>query len=63
MKTQLFAAAAVLAVAVSAPAFAQNVGSIGAAVNYTDVKATGIDARRHLGQGRRQRRHPDRPGP
>ncbi|WP_029912282.1 outer membrane beta-barrel protein [Caulobacter sp. UNC358MFTsu5.1] len=44
MKTQLFAAAAVLAVAVSAPAFAQNVGSVGAAVNYTDVKATGIDA-------------------
>jgi hypothetical protein len=27
MKTQLFAAAAVLALAVSAPAFAQNVGS------------------------------------
>ena len=44
MKTQLFAAAAVLALAVSAPAFAQNVGSIGAAVNYSDVKATGIDA-------------------
>ncbi|MBO9711028.1 MAG: outer membrane beta-barrel protein [Caulobacter sp.] len=44
MKTQLFAAAAVLAVAVSAPAFAQNVGSVGAAVNYSDVKATGVDA-------------------
>ena len=44
MKTQLFAAAAVLALAVSAPAFAQNVGSIGAAVNYSDIKATGIDA-------------------
>jgi hypothetical protein len=37
MKTQLFAAAAVLALAVSAPAFAQNIGSVGAAVNYTDV--------------------------
>lgn len=43
MKTQLFAAAAVLAVAVSAPAFAQNVGSVGAAVNYSDLKATGVD--------------------
>jgi len=37
MKTQLFAAAAVLALAVSAPALAQNVGSVGAAVNYTDL--------------------------
>lgn len=37
MKTKLFAAAAVLAFAVSAPAFAQQVGSVGAAVNYTDV--------------------------
>jgi len=37
MKTQLFAAAAVLALAVSAPAFAQNIGSVGAAVNYTDL--------------------------
>ncbi|WP_426030126.1 hypothetical protein [Caulobacter sp. DWP3-1-3b2] len=37
MKTQLFAAAAVLALAVSAPAFAQNIGSVGAAVNYTDI--------------------------
>lgn len=44
MKTQLFAAAAIVAVAVSAPAFAQNVGSVGAAVNYNDVKATGFDA-------------------
>ncbi|EJL37615.1 hypothetical protein PMI01_00606 [Caulobacter sp. AP07] len=44
MKTQLFAAAAVLAMAVSAPAFAQNIGSVGAAVNYSDVKATGFDA-------------------
>jgi hypothetical protein len=44
MKTQLFAAAAILAVAVSAPAFAQNVGSVGAAVNYSDIKATGLDA-------------------
>ena len=43
MKTQLFAAAAVLALAVSAPAFAQNIGSVGAAVNYTDLKATGVD--------------------
>lgn len=43
MKTQLFAAAAILAVAVSAPAFAQNVGSVGAAVNYSDLKATGVD--------------------
>ena len=37
MKTQLFAAAAVLALAVSAPAFAQNIGSVGAAVNYNKV--------------------------
>lgn len=44
MKTQLFAAAAVLAMAVSAPAFAQNIGSVGAAVNYSDVKANGFDA-------------------
>jgi hypothetical protein len=44
MKTQLFAAAAVLAMAVSAPAFAQNIGSVGAAVNYSDVKAAGFDA-------------------
>lgn len=44
MKTQLFAAAAVLALAVSAPAFAQNIGSVGAAVNYTDLKTDGFDA-------------------
>jgi hypothetical protein len=37
MKTQLFAAAAVAAVAFAAPAFAQQVGSVGAAVNYTDL--------------------------
>ncbi len=37
MKTQLFAAAAVLAVAVSAPAFAQNIGSVGAAVDYNNI--------------------------
>lgn len=41
MKTKLFATAALIAVAVSAPAFAQNingnVGSVGAAVNYTDL--------------------------
>lgn len=37
MKTQFFAAAAVLALAVSAPAFAQQIGSVGAAVNYTDI--------------------------
>jgi hypothetical protein len=43
MKTQLFAAAAVLALAVSAPAFAQNVGSVGAAVNYTDVNTNAFD--------------------
>jgi hypothetical protein len=43
MKTQLFAAAAVLALAVSAPAFAQNVGSVGAAVNYTDLNIAGIN--------------------
>jgi hypothetical protein len=43
MKTQLFAAAAVLALAVSAPAFAQNVGSVGAAVNYTDLDIGGIN--------------------
>ena len=40
MNTKLFATAAVIAAAVSAPAFAQstngNIGSIGAAVNYTD---------------------------
>uniref|UniRef100_B0T2C0 Uncharacterized protein n=1 Tax=Caulobacter sp. (strain K31) TaxID=366602 RepID=B0T2C0_CAUSK len=43
MKTQLFAAAAVLALAVSAPAFAQNVGSVGAAVNYTDLNTNAFD--------------------
>ena len=38
MNTKLLATAAlVVAAAVSAPAFAQNVGSVGAAVNYTDV--------------------------
>jgi hypothetical protein len=37
MKTKLFAAAAILAVTVSAPAFAQQVGSVGAAVNYSDI--------------------------
>jgi hypothetical protein len=37
MKTQLFAAAAILAVAVSAPAFAQNIGSVGAAVDYNNI--------------------------
>jgi hypothetical protein len=37
MKTQLFAAAAILAVAVSAPAFAQTVGSVGAAINYSNI--------------------------
>ena len=39
MKTQLFAAAAVLALAVSAPAFAQQVGSVGAAYNWTQIEA------------------------
>ena len=43
MKTQLFAAAAVLALAVSAPAFAQNIGSVGAAVNYTDLDTAGAN--------------------
>jgi hypothetical protein len=43
MKTQLFAAAAVLAMAVSAPAFAQNIGSVGAAVNYTDLDIAGVN--------------------
>ncbi|MDG2530153.1 hypothetical protein [Caulobacter endophyticus] len=44
MKTQLFAAAAVLAVAVSAPAFAQNIGSVGAAVDYNNVDTSFGDA-------------------
>ncbi|KSB89540.1 hypothetical protein AS593_02645 [Caulobacter vibrioides] len=44
MKTQLFAAAAVLAFAVSAPAFAQNIGSVGAAVDYTNVDTSVGDA-------------------
>lgn len=44
MKTQLFAAAAVLAFAVSAPAFAQNVGSVGAAVDYNNVDTSFGDA-------------------
>ena len=37
VNTKLLAATAVVAVAISAPAFAQNVGSVGAAVNYTDI--------------------------
>jgi hypothetical protein len=37
MKTKLLAAASILAVAISAPAFAQQVGSVGAAVNYSDL--------------------------
>jgi hypothetical protein len=37
VNTKLLAATALIAAAVSAPAFAQNVGSVGAAVNYTDV--------------------------
>ncbi|PVM82554.1 hypothetical protein [Caulobacter endophyticus] len=44
MKTQLFAAAAVLAFAVSAPAFAQNIGSVGAAVDYTNLDTNVGDA-------------------
>lgn len=44
MKTQLFAAAAVLAVAVSAPAFAQNIGSVGAAVDYNNIDTRAGDA-------------------
>ena len=37
MKTKLFAAAAVLALTVSAPAFAQQVGSVGVAADYTNI--------------------------
>ena len=37
MNTKLFATAALIAAAVSAPAFAQSIGSVGAAVNYTDI--------------------------
>jgi hypothetical protein len=37
VNTKLFATAALIAAAISAPAFAQNVGSVGAAVNYTDI--------------------------
>lgn len=37
MNTKLLATAALVAAAVSAPAFAQNIGSVGAAVNYTDI--------------------------
>ncbi|MFT4253231.1 MAG: outer membrane beta-barrel protein [Caulobacter sp.] len=44
MKTQLFAAAAILAVAVSAPAFAQNIGSVGAAVNYNNIDSDAANA-------------------
>ena len=44
MKTQLFAAAAVLAFAISAPAFAQQVGSVGAAVNYSDIETNAFGA-------------------
>jgi hypothetical protein len=44
MKTQLFAAAAIAAVAFAAPAFAQQVGSVGAAVNYTDVDSNVVNA-------------------
>lgn len=47
MNTKLFATAALIAAAVSAPAFAQtangNIGSIGAAVNYTDVDTKTFD--------------------
>lgn len=44
MKTTLFAAAAVLAITASAPAFAQQVGSIGAAANYTNIETTRTEA-------------------
>lgn len=37
MNTKLFATAALIAAAVSAPALAQQIGSVGAAVNYADV--------------------------
>lgn len=44
MKTKLFAAAAILAVAVSAPALAQQVGSVGAAANYENIDTNLINA-------------------
>lgn len=44
MKTQLFAAAAIAVVAFSAPAFAQQVGSVGAAVNYSDIETNAFGA-------------------
>jgi hypothetical protein len=44
MKTQLFVAASVAALAFSAPAFAQQVGSVGAAVNYSDIDSKVVNA-------------------
>ena len=44
MKTQLFVAASVAALAFSVPAFAQQVGSVGAAVNYSDIDSKVVNA-------------------
>jgi hypothetical protein len=44
MKTKLFAAAAVLAVAFAAPAVAQQVGSVGAAYNWSQLEAGPFEA-------------------
>lgn len=43
MNKKLFATAALIAAAVSAPAFAQNIGSVGAAVNYTDIDSKALN--------------------
>jgi hypothetical protein len=43
MKTRLFAAAAIVAVAFSGSAFAQTVGSVGAAVNYDNLDTSIAD--------------------
>jgi hypothetical protein len=44
MKTKLFAAAAIMAVAFAAPAFAQSVGSVGAAYNWNKFEVGPFDA-------------------
>ncbi len=43
MKTTLFAAAAAVAVLASAPAFAETIGSVGAAYNYTNVDTNAFE--------------------
>ena len=52
MNTKLFATAALIAAAVSAPAFAQNtagnIGSVGAAVNYAFIEHFQDVARAHF---------------